>query len=123
MSQISYVGQVLDDGRLSVSRRVTKAMGLRPGDRLRVTLARDTGRGEPLELQPIEDFDREDLERIAAFRFSRLLQRRMEQLLVKNQAGTMTAHERTELQRLSHESLIQCARKAQARFLLSQRPK
>jgi hypothetical protein len=67
--------------------------------------------------------DRTRLERIARFQFSRRLQQRMERLLVKNQDGTLTPREKAELERISQESLIQRARKAQAQYLLSRQAK
>jgi hypothetical protein len=45
----------------------------------------------------------------------------MEHLLEKNQAGNLTSAEEAELKSLTEESLIQRARKAQARMLLSTR--
>ncbi len=122
-SQVSYVGQVLDDGHLSVNPKARKALRLRPGDQLRVTLARGEVSLDFREFQSLEDLSRADLKRIADFRFSRRLQSRMEELLVKNQAGKLTSIEDRELQRLSQEPLIRRARKAQARLVLSLRAK
>lgn len=121
MSQITYVGQVLDDGHLSVTPEVQRALQLRPGEPLRITLARRDAGGAVSEVESLAKLDREELERIANFRFPVNDQRRMERLLVKNQNASLTPAEQAVLERLSQESLIQCARKAQAQYLLSRR--
>lgn len=123
MSQITYIGQVLGDGNLSVSPEVQQAFQLRPGEPLRITLVRGNARGEVANVQPLADLDRDGLEQIANFQFPQRTQRRMERLLIKNQNGTLTSSERTKLDQLSYESLIQHARKAQARYLMSRRSK
>jgi hypothetical protein len=123
MLQITYVGQVLDDGHLSVTPEVQQALQLRPGEPLRITLARGDAGGEVAEVESLAELDREELERIANFRFPLRDQRQMERLLVKNQNAALTQAEQAELERLSQESLIQCARKAQAQYLLSRRSK
>ena len=119
MSQFTYVGQVLDDGHLSVSPEVQRALDLRPGQQVRITLAAGVTRGDLSSVESLAELDRAELERIANFQFPRRIQQRMERLLVKNQDGTLTAAEKMELERLSQESLIECARKAQAAYLLS----
>ena len=119
MPQVSYVGEVLKDGHVSVTPEARQALRLRPGERLRVTLARDPGKPDLAHCEGLENLDREELERIAKFRFPQRLQRRMAQLLQKNQEGTLAPGERAELDQISHESLIQRARTARARSLLS----
>lgn len=123
MSQITYVGQVLKDGHLSLTPEVTRALRLRPGDQLRVTLVRGETRGELPEIQSLESLDREELKRIASFQFPRRTQQRMERFLIRNQEGTLTPAEQEELDRLNQESLLQRARKARASYLLSRRSK
>ena len=122
-SHVTYVGQVLEDGHLSVDSKARKALGLCPGDQLRVTLARGQKVAESAELEALETLSRAELKRIAGFRFPHRLQTRMELLLVKNQAGQLTSTEQEELQSLSQESLLQRARKAQARMILTSRMK
>ena len=113
MPQVSYVGEVLSDGHLSVTAEVRRSLRLRPGERLRVTIARDLVGLDLTQVESLKDLDREALERIAKFRFPQRLQRRMTLLLQKNQEGTLTPEERAELDQINHESLIQrAARKA-----------
>ena len=121
MPQVSYVGEVLSDGHLSVTAEVRRSLRLRPGERLRVTIARDLVGLDLTQVESLKDLDREALERIAKFRFPQRLQRRMTLLLQKNQEGTLTPEERAELDQINHESLIQRARKAHAQYLLSRR--
>jgi len=121
MPQISYVGEVLQDGHLSVTAEVKRSLRLRPGERLRVTLARDLTGPDLAQVESLEDLDREALERIAKFRFPQKLERRMTLLLQQNQEGTLTPEERAELEQINHESLLQRARKAHAQYLLSRR--
>jgi len=61
MSQITYVGQVLRDGHLSVAWEAKQALRLRPGDRIRVTLARDGATADLAEVESLASFDREEL--------------------------------------------------------------
>lgn len=119
MPQVSYVGEVLKDGHLSVAPEAREALSLRPGERVRITLARDPHEPDLAQCEWLENLDPEELKRIARFRFPQRLQRRMTQLLQKNQDGTLTPEEQAELDEISHESLIQRARKARARSLLS----
>ena len=123
MPQVSYVGQVLRDGHLSVAPGARRALRLQPGERLRVTLARDSVGRDLAQVESLEGLDRATLEGIAKFRFPQRLQRRMTQLLQKNQEGTLTTEERAELDQINDESLIQRARKARAQHLLSRRTK
>jgi len=123
MPQVSYVGEVLSDGHLSLTAEVKRTLRLRPGERLRVTLARDLVGPDLAQVESLEDLDREALERIAKFRFPPKLQRRMTLLLQKNQEGTLSPEERAELDQVNYQSLIQRARKAHAQYLLSRRMK
>ena len=54
MSQITYVGQVLKDGHLSLTPEVKQALRLRRGDQIRVTLARDGAGAELREVESLE---------------------------------------------------------------------
>ncbi len=121
LPQVSYVGEVLSDGHLSVTPEVRRSLRLRPGERLQVTLARDLVGPDLAQVELLKELDREALERIAKFRFPQRLQRTMTLLLQKNQEGTLTPKERAELDQINHESLIQRARKAHSQYLLSRR--
>jgi ABC-type dipeptide/oligopeptide/nickel transport system ATPase subunit len=121
MSTVTYIGELLQDGHLSVTPRVRRALKLSPGDQLRVTVTRGSDHDENMLVEPLESLDKSSLERIANYRFSRQTQRRMEKLLAKNQEGTLTPDEQEELDYMNQQSLLWRARKAQARLLLSSR--
>lgn len=119
MSTVTYIGELLQDGHLSVAPKVRRALKLSPGDQIRVTVSRHGARDDRLLAEPVDSLNKSSLARLANYRFPRRAQRRMEELLVKNQQGMLTPAEQDELDNLNHESLLWRVRKAQARLLLS----
>ena len=70
---------------------------------------------------PLSDLDEAALRKTVRARVSPKVQRRMETLLIKNQAGTLTPDERREMLAINQQSLLLGIRKAQATLLLQQR--
>lgn len=120
MSQLTYTGRVLKDGKLSVSPNAKRALSLRPGDELRITLRRKDEEISDEEL-PLESLDDAALRRVVRSRVSADVQQRMETLLIKNQDGTLTPAERREMLKINQDALRLRARMAQARLLLEER--
>ena len=124
MSPLTYTGRVLKDGKLPVSREATRALQLRPGDKLKITLRRadrTVGATTIEDAIPLEELDEAALRKVARTRVSAKVQRRMETLLIKNQDGTLTPDERREMLETNQKSLELTLRKAQATLLLQRR--
>ena len=124
MSQLTYTGRVSKDGMLPVSRAATRALQIQPGDKLTITLRRADRIIESSNIAdaiPLSDLDEAALRKTARARVSPKVQRRMETLLIKNQAGTLTPDERREMREVNHQSLLVGIQKAQATLLLQQR--
>lgn len=124
MSQLTYTGRVSKDGMLPVSRAATRALQIQPGDKLTITLRRADRIIESSNLAdaiPLSDLDEAGIRKAARARVSPKVQRRMETLLIKNQAGTLTPDERREMLAINQQSLLLGIRKAQATLLLEQR--
>lgn len=124
MSQLTYTGRVSKDGKLPVSRAATRALQIQPGDKLTITLRRADRIIDSSNLAdaiPLSDLDEAGLRKAARARVSPKVQRRMETLLIKNQAGTLTPAERREMLEINQQSLLLGIRKAQATLLLQQR--
>ena len=124
MAQLTYTGRVSKDGMLPVSRAATRALQIQPGDKLTITLRRGDRIRESSNVAdaiPLSDLDEAALRKAVRARVSPKVQRRMETLLIKNQAGTLTPDERREMLAINQQSLLLGIRKAQATLLLQQR--
>ena len=124
VSPLTYTGRVLKDGKLPVSREAIRALQLRPGDKLKITLRRadrTNGATTIADALPLEELDEAALRKVARTRVSAKVQRRMETLLIKNQDGTLTPDERREMLETNQKSLELTLRKAQATLLLQRR--
>ena len=127
-----YIGKVLPDGHLEIPKTIVEHLGLKNGDEVVVALHKVTAAGAslPAEAQtliqelvgtPSSLKDTvEALTTIATEMMPQKQQRRLSQLLWKNQDGTITMQEEAELDTLLAEGQRATLRKAKALLALKQ---